>query len=297
MFPRAARRRAGRGRSRRAPRPSRRRTAGRRRRTRAGRRRRRQRDLRFGGEAAHRGSHVAALLQQPDDAPGGDISGPPGHQHGLVHRVSRSSTVRNQWSLNTITAQRSVTLANMDFQRARRPDRSPSGGRRSFRWRANCWPSSGSPRSACASSAAASGWPSPTCCATSRAARRSSWRCSTRNGGSGWTSSSSAWRPAAADARFAVELEVARTLADTLADHPLLCELLSSLAGVLEHNISVEYAREFKTKASANAVRLRDGAGAHPEPRRGRRLHFAGAVTSSRADCGATSGPRPTSRR
>ncbi|MEU6780270.1 TetR family transcriptional regulator [Nonomuraea angiospora] len=39
---------------------------------------------------------------------------------------------------------------------------------------------------------------------------------------------------------------VAATLAETLADRPLLCDLLSQTATTLEHNVSVEAARTFK---------------------------------------------------
>lgn len=58
--------------------------------------------------------------------------------------------------------------------------------------------------------------------------------------------------------RYAVENSVAQTLADTLVERPLLCELLSNLAGVLEHNISEDMARHWKAHAIENAVRLQD---------------------------------------
>lgn len=60
------------------------------------------------------------------------------------------------------------------------------------------------------------------------------------------------------DGEFAAEFTVAEILTDTLVAQPILCELFSSLAGVLEHNISVEYARTFKTRSAENAVRLRE---------------------------------------
>ncbi|MFT4263434.1 MAG: TetR family transcriptional regulator [Nocardioides sp.] len=56
----------------------------------------------------------------------------------------------------------------------------------------------------------------------------------------------------------AAETATAGTLARTLAARPVLCELLSALAGVLEHNVSEDTARRFKTNAAANAVRLRE---------------------------------------
>ncbi len=49
---------------------------------------------------------------------------------------------------------------------------------------------------------------------------------------------------------------VATKVATSLAGNPLLCELISSMAGVLERNITVEYARVFKSNASRNADRL-----------------------------------------
>jgi AcrR family transcriptional regulator len=48
------------------------------------------------------------------------------------------------------------------------------------------------------------------------------------------------------------EIRVATTIADSLVDHGLLCELLGAMAGVLERNISVEFARDFKVRAADN---------------------------------------------
>ncbi len=45
------------------------------------------------------------------------------------------------------------------------------------------------------------------------------------------------------------EIRVAAVIADTMVQRPLLCELLGAMAGVLERNISVEYARDFKVRA------------------------------------------------
>ncbi|MTD57304.1 TetR/AcrR family transcriptional regulator [Amycolatopsis pithecellobii] len=52
-------------------------------------------------------------------------------------------------------------------------------------------------------------------------------------------------------------LAVAGTLARSLADRPLLCELFSSLGVVLEQNISIEYALEFKTWSRELQLKLR----------------------------------------
>ncbi|MCR6487646.1 TetR family transcriptional regulator [Amycolatopsis sp. OK19-0408] len=49
---------------------------------------------------------------------------------------------------------------------------------------------------------------------------------------------------------------VAGTIAATLAERRLLCELISSMAPVLERNISLEFARDFKRRAAANTERL-----------------------------------------
>ena len=51
------------------------------------------------------------------------------------------------------------------------------------------------------------------------------------------------------------EAEVAATVAAALIRDPLLCELLAAMAGVLERNISVDFARAFKQRARANAGR------------------------------------------
>jgi AcrR family transcriptional regulator len=47
------------------------------------------------------------------------------------------------------------------------------------------------------------------------------------------------------------EVEVAATVAAALIRDPLLCELLAAMAGVLERNISVDFARAFKERAYA----------------------------------------------
>ncbi|MFI5591892.1 TetR family transcriptional regulator [Amycolatopsis sp. NPDC051758] len=62
--------------------------------------------------------------------------------------------------------------------------------------------------------------------------------------------------PEPADPGFAREERVAGVIATTLASRRLLCELVSAMAPVLERNIPVEFARDFKTRAAANTERL-----------------------------------------
>lgn len=52
------------------------------------------------------------------------------------------------------------------------------------------------------------------------------------------------------------EERIAGTIAATLAERRLLCELISAMAPVLERNISLEFARGFKLRAAANLERL-----------------------------------------
>jgi AcrR family transcriptional regulator len=63
--------------------------------------------------------------------------------------------------------------------------------------------------------------------------------------------------------RHANEIRVATTIADTLAEEPLLCELLGAMAGVLERNISADCARDFKARAVANIDALAGLVGRH----------------------------------
>jgi AcrR family transcriptional regulator len=51
--------------------------------------------------------------------------------------------------------------------------------------------------------------------------------------------------------------QVAATLAKTLAVRPVLCDLVSAQAAVLEHNVSPEVAAKYKRSAIANVVELR----------------------------------------
>lgn len=72
---------------------------------------------------------------------------------------------------------------------------------------------------------------------------------------------------------------VARIVADSLAARPLLCELVSAMAGVLERNISVDFARDFKRRAAANTSRLAGQVhAALPRLTDAAAAHFAGAV-------------------
>ena len=62
--------------------------------------------------------------------------------------------------------------------------------------------------------------------------------------------------PGPSEPGFAREERVAGTIARTLAERPLLCELISSTAPVLERNITLDSARGFKRRAAANTERL-----------------------------------------
>lgn len=59
-------------------------------------------------------------------------------------------------------------------------------------------------------------------------------------------------RPRARKPGYATEIRVASTIAASLVEAELLCELLASMAGVLERNISGDFARHFKARATAN---------------------------------------------
>jgi len=63
-------------------------------------------------------------------------------------------------------------------------------------------------------------------------------------------------RPRSRKANYANEIRVATTMAESLVDTPLLCELLGSMAGVLERNISTAFARDFKARATSNTDAL-----------------------------------------
>ena len=57
-------------------------------------------------------------------------------------------------------------------------------------------------------------------------------------------------RPRSSD--YANEIQVASTIAGSLAQRRLLCELVSAMAAVLERNISLECARDFKGRVHDN---------------------------------------------
>ena len=57
-------------------------------------------------------------------------------------------------------------------------------------------------------------------------------------------------------ANYANEIRVASAIADSLADRQLLCELIGSMAGVLERNISFGFARDFKARAMGRIAEL-----------------------------------------
>ena len=63
-------------------------------------------------------------------------------------------------------------------------------------------------------------------------------------------------KPRARRAHYATEIRVARTIADSLVERRLFCELLASMAGVLERNISANFAHDFKARAMANTQAL-----------------------------------------
>ncbi|WP_433273636.1 TetR family transcriptional regulator [Actinosynnema sp. CS-041913] len=74
-------------------------------------------------------------------------------------------------------------------------------------------------------------------------------------------------------------IAVATVLATSLPRHPLLCELVGAMAGVLERNIGVEAARAVKARAAAHTARLADLVrGELPQLDRAGATHFAGAV-------------------
>jgi AcrR family transcriptional regulator len=63
-------------------------------------------------------------------------------------------------------------------------------------------------------------------------------------------------RPRARKANYANEIRVATAVADSLVDRQLLCELIGSMAGVLERNISFDFARGFKVRAVGRIAEL-----------------------------------------
>lgn len=79
--------------------------------------------------------------------------------------------------------------------------------------------------------------------------------------------------------RFAQETAVARTIAGSLTRKPQLCELIGALATVLERNISLDFARDFKRRTTDNTARLAAlVARSVPTLSEARSTHFAGAA-------------------
>jgi AcrR family transcriptional regulator len=71
-----------------------------------------------------------------------------------------------------------------------------------------------------------------------------------------WLAALSADVPAAISRRAGFERragELAKTLTATLVDRPVLCDLMSAQAGVLEHNVSVDAITKYKLAASDDA--------------------------------------------
>ncbi|MGW6730654.1 TetR family transcriptional regulator [Nocardia sp. NPDC055029] len=64
--------------------------------------------------------------------------------------------------------------------------------------------------------------------------------------------------PRGREPNFVNEIRVATILAESFAERRLLCELMSAMAGVLERNLSVQSARDFKVRISEdiNALNL-----------------------------------------
>ncbi|KDN17498.1 TetR family transcriptional regulator [Amycolatopsis rifamycinica] len=85
--------------------------------------------------------------------------------------------------------------------------------------------------------------------------------------------------PGPAEPGFAREARVAGTIAATLTGRRVLCELLSSMAPVLERNIPAEFARSFRRRAGANTERLGELVRVRvPELPPEAARHFAGGV-------------------
>jgi AcrR family transcriptional regulator len=73
--------------------------------------------------------------------------------------------------------------------------------------------------------------------------------------------------------------QAAGTITDTLLARPLLCELLSAIATILERNIPLDFTREFKRQSWAKRERLAELMRAQfPALRRADAWDFAGSV-------------------
>ena len=63
-------------------------------------------------------------------------------------------------------------------------------------------------------------------------------------------------KPRARKPNYANEIRVATVIADSLTERQSLCELVASMAVVLERNISYTFARDFKARATARIAEL-----------------------------------------
>lgn len=85
--------------------------------------------------------------------------------------------------------------------------------------------------------------------------------------------------PGRSRGRHARETRVATQVARSLVAEPLLCDLWSAMAAVLERNISLEVARDFKRRFTANTARFAGMVrAAVPVLDDAAATHFAGAV-------------------
>jgi AcrR family transcriptional regulator len=85
--------------------------------------------------------------------------------------------------------------------------------------------------------------------------------------------------PGRSRARHAGETAVATAIAASLVAEPLLCDLFSAMGSVLERNISLDVARDFKSRFHANTGRLAALVrAAVPVLDEGAATHYAGAV-------------------
>lgn len=89
--------------------------------------------------------------------------------------------------------------------------------------------------------------------------------------------------------------QVATAIATSLGDHPRLCDLLAASSAVLERNIPVETAREFKTRALSHLERLASFVQAVvPELDPDRAGRLAGTVWALVAGAWPMSNPSPS---
>ncbi len=94
---------------------------------------------------------------------------------------------------------------------------------------------------------------------------------------------------------FDLEGRLASAIADSLSSRPVLCELISVMAGVLERNIDIDYARHFKHQAAQHTSRLaRVVHGIFPSLSAAAADQFAGAVFVVTAGLWPYALPTPT---